>query len=88
MHYERVAGIVIVQVTFVHVEITTAWGYATVGTLPEGFRPSRQIIVPFSADWASGSMGVQPSGAVNINANADPITTGASISAVAVYPVA
>lgn len=82
------AGIVIVQVTFVHVNITTAWGYATVGTLPEGFRPSRQIIVPFAADWASGSMSVQPSGAVNINANADPITTGASISAVAVYPVA
>lgn len=88
MHYERVAGIVTVQVTFIKVTVSASWGYVTVGTLPEGFKPSRDIIVPFASDWASGSMAVKTSGDVRISANNNPITTAASISAVAVYPAA
>lgn len=88
MHYEKVAGIVIVQITFAKVNIPSAWSYATVGTLPAGFRPSREIIVPFASDWASGNMSVQTSGEVRINSNSDPIAAAAAISSVAVFPAA
>lgn len=88
VNYCRVGGLAVVWCLFVHVNIGSAWSSATIGTLPEGFRPPSQIIVPFAGDWASGNMSVSSDGRVNINSNSDAITTASSISAVAVFPVA
>lgn len=86
--YFKTAGIVIVSCLFVKVTISTSWGSAKIGTLPEGFRPASRIVVPFASDWASGSMSIDADGIVNINANNDTISTASSISSVAVFPAA
>lgn len=88
VNYCRVGALAVVWCLFIHVNIGSAWGSATIGTLPEGLRPPSLIVVPFASDWASGSMSVASDGRVNINANSGTITTASSISAVAVFPVA
>ena len=86
--YFKTAGIVIVSCLFVRVTISSSWGSATIGRLPEGFRPAGRVIVPIASDWASGNMSVDASGAVNINSNDNTISTAASISSIAVFPAA
>ena len=86
--YFKSAGIVIVSCLFVKVTINTSWGSATIGRLPEGFRPAGRIIVPIASNWASGNMSIDANGTVNINANKDTISTASSISSVAVFPAA
>lgn len=86
--YFKTAGIVIVSCLFVRVTISSSWGSATIGRLPEGFRPAGRVIVPIASDWASGNMSVDANGAVNINSNDNTISTAASISSIAVFPAA
>lgn len=86
--YFKAAGIVIVSCKYVKVTIHSAWGSATIGTLPTGFRPSDTVIAPIASDWASGSMIVETDGTVKIVANDKQITTAASISSIAVFPAA
>ncbi len=86
--YSKTAGIVIVSCLFVRVTISSSWGSATIGRLPEGFRPAGRVIVPIASDWASGNMSVDANGAVNINSNDNTISTAASISSIAVFPAA
>lgn len=86
--YFKTAGIVIVSCLFVKVTISTSWGSATIGTLPEGFRPASRVIAPFASNWASGNMSIDANGMVNINANNDTISTASSISSIAVFPAA
>lgn len=88
MNYCRVGALAVVWCLFVRVKIGSAWGFATIGTLPEGFRPPSRMIAPFASDWASGNMSVDSDGVVKINANNDTISTASSISAFAVFPVA
>lgn len=86
--YFKTAGIVIVSCLFVRVAINSSWGSATIGRLPEGFRPAGRVIVPIASDWASGNMSVDANGTVNINSNDNTISTAASISSIAVFPAA
>lgn len=86
--YFKAAGVVIVSCLLVKVTITSSWGSATIGRLPEGFRPAGRVIVPIASDWASGSMSIDAGGTVNINANKETISTASSISSVAVFPAA
>lgn len=86
--YFKTAGIVIVSCLFAKVTINSSWGSATIGRLPEGFRPAGRVIVPIASDWASGNMSVAPDGTVNINSNDNKISTAASISSIAVFPAA
>ena len=86
--YFKTAGIVIVSCLFAKVTINSSWGSATIGRLPEGFRPAGRVIAPIASDWASGSMSVDPDGTVNINSNDNKISTAASISSIAVFPAA
>lgn len=86
--YFKTAGIVIVSCLFARVTVSSSWGSATIGRLPEGFRPAGRVIVPIASDWASGNMSVDASGAVNINSNDNTISTAASISSIAVFPAA
>lgn len=86
--YFKTAGIVIVSCIFVKVTVDSAWGSATIGTLPTGFRPAGTVIAPIASDWATGHMSIDPDGTVNINANNAAISTAASISSVAVFPAA
>lgn len=86
--YFKAAGIVIVSCLFVKVTINSSWGSAAIGRLPEGFRPADLVVVPIASDWASGSMSVAADGTVKINSNDNTISTAASISSIAVFPVA
>lgn len=86
--YFKTAGIVIVSCLFAKVTINSSWGSATIGRLPEGFRPAGRVIAPIASDWASGNMSVAPDGTVNINSNDNKISTAASISSIAVFPAA
>ena len=86
--YFKTAGIVIVSCLFAKVTINSSWGSATIGRLPEGFRPAVRVIVPIASDWAKGNMSVAPDGTVNINSNDNKISTAASISTIAVFPAA
>lgn len=86
--YFKAAGIVIVSCLFVKVTINSSWGNATIGRLPEGFRPAGLVVAPIASDWASGNMSVAADGTVNINSNNNTISTAASISSIAVFPVA
>lgn len=86
--YFKTAGIVIVSCLFARVTINSSWGSATIGRLPEGFRPAGRVIAPIASDWASGNMSVAPDGTVNINSNDNKISTAASISSIAVFPAA
>lgn len=86
--YFKAAGVVIVSCLFAKVTINSSWGSATIGRLPEGFRPAGRVVVPIASDWASGSMSVDADGKVNINANEGAITSSSSISSVAVFPSA
>nr|DAL46889.1 MAG TPA_asm: hypothetical protein [Caudoviricetes sp.] len=73
---------------FVRVTISSSWGSATIGRLPEGFRPAIRVIAPIASDWASGNMSIDANGTVTINANNDTISTASSISSIAVFPAA
>lgn len=86
--YFKTAGIVIVSCLFVRVTIGSSWGSATIGRLPEGFRPASRVIAPIASDWASGNMSIDANGTVAINANNDTISTASSISSIAVFPAA
>lgn len=86
--YFKTAGIVIVSCLFVRVTISSSWGSATIGRLPEGFRPASRVIAPIASDWASGNMSIDANGTVAINANNDTISTASSISSIAVFPAA
>lgn len=86
--YFKTAGIVIVSCLFVRVTISSLWGSATIGGLPEGFRPASRVIAPIASDWASGNMSIDADGTVAINANNDTISTASSISSIAVFPAA
>ena len=86
--YFKTAGIVIVSCLFVRVAISSSWGSATIGRLPEGFRPASRVIAPIASDWASGNMSIDANGTVAINANNDTISTASSISSIAVFPAA
>lgn len=86
--YFKATGIVVVSCLFVKVTINSSWGSATIGRLPEGFRPASRVIAPIASDWASGNMSVDEDGKVNINSNDNKISTAASISSIAVFPAA
>ena len=86
--YFKAAGIVIVSCLFVKVTINSSWGNATIGRLPEGFRPAGLVVAPIASDWASGSMSIAADGTVSINSNDNTISTAASISSTAVFPAA
>lgn len=86
--YFKAAGIVVVSCIFAKVTISSSWGSATIGRLPEGFRPASRVIAPIASDWASGNMSIDVDGTVNINANHDTISTVSSISSIAVFPAA
>ena len=86
--YFKAAGIVVVSCTYIRVTIESAWGSATIGTLPTGFRPSTTVVAPISSDWASGHMVIEDDGTVKINANNQAISSSASISSIAVFPAA
>ena len=86
--YSKAAGVVIVSCLSVKVTIGSSWGSATIGQLPEGFRPASRVVVPIASDWASGNMSIDANGKVNINANNETISTASSISSVAVFPAA
>lgn len=86
--YFKAAGVVIVSCLLAKVTINSSWGSATIGQLPEGFRPAGRVIVPIASDWASGNMSIDTDGTVNINANDETISTLSSISSVAVFPAA
>lgn len=83
--YFKAAGIVIVSCLYIKVTINSSWGSATIGRLPEGFRPAGTVIAPIASDWASGSMSVDKDGTVKINSNDKAISTAASISSIAVF---
>ena len=86
--YFKAAGVVIVSCLLAKVTISSSWGSATIGQLPEGFRPAGRVIVPIASDWASGNMSIDADGTVNINASNETISTASSISSVAVFPAA